>query len=957
MAFPILGADWLHHFKMKVDLYGLRLWPRGGGRALHLETPGSGQQYEAVGVIRAYPGDCEFPGSPGAHTRRSSKHVGAVGDGEFPGISGAPTHQVNKAPKCPFKHVLDSFPEVLNESKNLPKPTHGVYHHLETEGRPVTAKYRRLDPERLAAAKQEFADLERQGVVRRSSSNWASPLHMVKKADGTWRPCGDYRRLNVQTKPDLYTCPNIADLTARLEGCCVFTKLDLRKGYHQVPIRREDVAKTAVITPFGLFEYVRMPFGLRNAGQTFQRLMDSVLAGLDFAFCYLDDILIGSSTAEEHVLHLEEVLERLRQHGLVLNGEKCVWGQPTVEYLGHVVSARGLSPLPGRLDAIRAFPRPGTVKQMLTFLGMVNFYRKFMKNAALVLKPLTDALRGASGQKAVQWTAQMEGAFKEAKEMLVKTTCLAHPSKNAQLVLSTDASATHVGAALQQQLPGGALRPLGYFSKKLEPAEQRYAAFDRELLAVYLAIRHFRWALEGRRFYVLTDHKPLTFALHRMGDAWSARVQRQLSYVAEYTSDLRHVVGVENVVADCLSRPPTAISLGGSTKVADVNVPSGSLAATVARDRSAWGLTAAVESSPSVDMAKLAREQRSCVETAALRAKLRTRDVLVGDTTVWCDVSTGRNRLLVPTSMRRAVFDSVHSLAHPGIRASRRMVSSRYVWTGCARDINTWCKECQQCARAKVQPQERAAVEAIPVPVHKLWHVHVDLVGPWPVSSGGHRHLLTVVDRTSRWAEAIPMMSTSAEAVRDAFISNWVARFGVPATVTTDRGVQFTSSTWGEMCQNLGAQHVMTTAYHPQANGMVERFHRQLKEALRARGGGSDWLAHLPWALLGLRSAPKEEAGVSSAEVLFGQPLVLPSQVHQPRDELEEPDQVERIPSTIRVEKEKTLAQEVGVQHADYVMVREGAVVGPLDSKYRGPYKVMLRDKKKLLLEIGASRQ
>jgi len=150
---------------------------------------------------------------------------------------------------------------------------------------------------------------------------------------------------------------------------------------------------------------------------------------------------------------------------------------------------------------------------------------------------------------------------------------------------------------------------------------------------------------------------------------------------------------------------------------------------------------------------------------------------------------------------------------------------------------------------------------------------------------------------------------------------------------------------------------VMTTAYHPQANGMVERFHRQLKEALRARGGGSDWLAHLPWALLGLRSAPKEEAGVSSAEVLLGQPLVLPSQVHPSRDELDEPDQVERIPSTIRVEKEKTLAQEVGVQHADYVMVREGAVVGPLDSKYRGPYKVMLREKKKLLVEIGASRQ
>ena len=159
------------------------------------------------------------------------------------------------------------------------------------------------------------------------------------------------------------------------------------------------------------------------------------------------------------------------------------------------------------------------------------------------------------------------------------------------------------------------------------------------------------------------------------------------------------------------------------------------------------------------------------------------------------------------------------------------------------------------------------------------------------------------------------------------------------------------------MCQGLGVQHVMTTAYHPQAHGMVERFHRQLKEALRARDSSSDWLAHLPWALLGLRSAPKEEAAVSSAEVLFGQPLVLPSQVHKPKEDMERPDQVEVIPSTIREEKERAMAQSVGVQEADYVMVGEGAVVGPLDAKDRGPYKVMLRERKKLLVEMGASRQ
>jgi hypothetical protein len=196
--------------------------------------------------------------------------------------------------KPQLRRLIEKHSDIFSSAVTLPAARHGVEHRIETTGRPVSARYRRLDAEKLAAAKAEFLELEKAGVVRRSTSAWASPLHMVRKADGSWRPCGDYRRLNVQTTPDRYTCPNIADLTARLAGCRVFTKLDLKKGYHQVPVHQDDICKTAIITPFGLFEYVRMPFGLRNAGQTFQRLMDKVLQGLDFVFIYLDDVLIAS---------------------------------------------------------------------------------------------------------------------------------------------------------------------------------------------------------------------------------------------------------------------------------------------------------------------------------------------------------------------------------------------------------------------------------------------------------------------------------------------------------------------------------------------------------------------------------------------------------------------------------------------------------------------------------------
>jgi RNase H-like domain found in reverse transcriptase/Reverse transcriptase (RNA-dependent DNA polymerase) len=342
------------------------------------------------------------------------------------------------------------------------------------------------------------------------------------------------------------TCPNIGDLTARLAGCNIFSKLDLRKGYHQVPVREQDVGKTAVVTPFGTFEYLRMPFGLRNAGQTFQRLMDSVLAGLPYCFVYMDDMLVASTSPEQHVAHLREVLSRLQQQGLVLNIEKCSFGQKQLDYLGHHISESGIRPMAARVEAITKFPRP--------FLGMANFYRRFIPAAAQVLKPLTDAVKGGQASS-VDWTPEMAAAFQLVKDRLCGTVELAHPEADAEIFLSVDASGTHVGAVLQQRARGTVARPLAFFSSKLEPAQTRYSAFDRELLAVYLAIWHFRWLLEGRTFYVLTDHKPLTFALHRVTDAWSARQQRQLAYIAEYTSDLRHVPGSSNVVADALLRP------------------------------------------------------------------------------------------------------------------------------------------------------------------------------------------------------------------------------------------------------------------------------------------------------------------------------------------------------------------------------------------------------------------
>ena len=315
--------------------------------------------------------------------------------------------------------------------------------------------------------------------------------------------------------------------------------------------------KTAICTPCGLFEFIWMLYGLKNAGQTFQRMKDNALGDLDFCFVYMDDLLVASKDEVEDVAHLWVIFQWLREAGLVLNVEKCQFGVSSVEYLGHHVAAAGVWPLPSSVAAVKNFPQLVSTKQLMSFLGMLNFYWRFIPGAARMLKPLTDALKGKP-QKELMWTEEMKASFSRSKEALCHMATLAHPDPAARVFLAVDASDTHVGAVLQQQAHRDGPQPLGFFSKKLDPAQKNYSAFDRELLVCYLGVRHFRHQLEGRSFYIETDHKPLTFALHRVSEPWSAHQTRQLSYLAEFTSDLRHVPGVQNVVADMLSQPPAS---------------------------------------------------------------------------------------------------------------------------------------------------------------------------------------------------------------------------------------------------------------------------------------------------------------------------------------------------------------------------------------------------------------
>ena len=879
---PILGADFFRHNNLAIDLAGRRL----------------------IDLTR----NSIIPASP---------------DSSLPLIAGLATSAPDE-----FSSILAEYPSLLVPRYHSEENKHGVEHHIVTEGHPVFAKARRLNSEKLAIAKSEFAEMEKLGIIRLSKSPWASPLHVAPKPSGGWRPCGDYRRLNKATVDDRYPLPHIQDFNSNLSGARIFSKVDLMRGYHQIPMARESIPKTAVITPFGLFEFLCMPFGLKNAAQAFQRLMDSVLRGLPFAFVYVDDILIASKSAKEHKEHLRQVCQLLEDNGLVIRKDKCIFGVPEIEFLGHKVTAAGILPLPDRVTTIKEYPVPENRAALQRFLGMINYYHRFLPKIAGHLKPLHVASAG-SGQS-IDWTPECQKAFETAKSALAEATLLHHPRPDVPISITTDASDVAIGGQVEQRL-GGQWKPIAFFSRKLSPAETKYAAFDRELLAIFCAIKRFRHFLEGRSFTAYTDHKPLTSAIDSATER-SPRQTRHLSFISEFTTDLQHVSGKHNVVADALSR------------------------------------IGAIET-PGVDWELLADTQATSEEIKAYRTSvtgLKFLDVSFGRKTVLCDISTGQPRPVVPREWTKHVFDSIHGLAHTGVRPTQRAILARFVWHGMKKDIQRWCLECHSCQASKTHHHTRAPLVTPPPPAGRFSALHVDLVGPLPVSEG-MTYLFTVVDRFTRWPEAIPIPDARTETCARALIRHWVARFGTPTDLASDRGAQFTSDLWRDLNKLLGIQHNTTTAYHPQANGMVERFHRQLKASLKARATHPYWMDDLPFVLLGLRTAWREDPDCSPAELVYGSSLHLPGEFLPPVT----PDQttpssefLRRLQGYMRTalppppvyHGSRSTYVPANLSSTGYVYVRRDGYRKPLTRPYSGPHRILEAGDKFFIIDINGKR-
>ena len=738
----------------------------------------------------------------------------------------------------------------------------------------------RAAPSRVAPAireeiKAQVKEMLDAGIVRPSRSPFASRVVMVSKKGTTKRRfCVDYRALNDATVKDAYPMTRIDDALEAMHGAVVFSTMDLASGYWQVPMNKDDVAKTAFVTMDGLYEFVVMPFGLCNAPATFQRMMDGVLRGLPFCRVYIDDVIVYSRNRQEHLGHLQTVFKRVREAGLHLKISKCKFARAELPFLGHVVSERGVEPDPEKVSAVRRLQPPRDVAELRSFLGMASYYRRFVRNFATIAEPLHALTRKDT---AYAWSTEANGAFTTLRDALAKAPVLAYPDPAAPYTIQTDASGVGVGAVLSQTVHG-AERPVSFFSRSLSSAQRNYSAFDRECLAVVEAVNHFRPYVDGSHFKVVTDHHALKWLRQVSLPDGHGRLARWVAMLQDFDMEIEHRKGVDNGNADGLSRvSQPALPLAPlAVRMPDVGPTSVDVTAQEQRaDTSlaplfAWASSDTVPSDGRLVQWASSHALEFLVRDGRLLARSRT-DPL-------------STLLVVPTSLRRAVMAEHHDSpfgGHLGEAKTWGRMARRFAWPGMSADVRRFVASCQVCQRRKT-PRVPASGAMQPIRVTDPWSmVAMDFVGPLPETSRGNKYLLVFTDHATRLARAVPTADMTAETTAQALLHEIICLFGAPQRLLSDRGANFVGQVVAAVCQSFKIMKMATTAYHPQTDGLTERFNGTIGNMLATaiESTRAEWDSLVPYLVFAYNTTPQASTRESPFFLTFGREAYLPSDV------------------------------------------------------------------------------
>ena len=841
---------------------------------------------------------------------------------------------------------LENWPESLqHEAKEMLKRnakvfskddmdmgrTNLVKHHIKlTDPVPFKEAYRRIPPQMYDEVKAHIQEMLDLGAIRPSNSPWASAIVLVRKKDGRLRFCIDLRKLNNRTVKDAYSLPRIESILDSLGGAQIFSTLDLKAGYWQVEMAEECKAYTAFTCgPLGFYECDTMPFGATNAPATFQRLMHDCLGELNMNWCivYLDDIIIFSDTKEEHLKRLEAVFQKLCAAGLKLKPSKCFFFKEEIEYLGHVVSGKGISTNPKKIEAVSKWPTPRTVYDVRSFLGFVGYYRRFIKNFSRITKPIREVITGLENQSKraakktyIEWTDAADTAFEHLKAMCVSTPILAYPNYQLPFTLHTDSSTDGLGAVLYQK-QDGKMRVIAYASRSVSKAEANYPAHKLEFLALKWAVcEKFHEYLYGSKpFEVFTDNNPLTYVL--TSAKLDACGQRWVAKLANYNFSIKYRCGVSNTEADALSRIKWPEALSENVDIdnggMDTHVINAILAGAVTKSSLIESVSCDAEIIPTeldkntgnlsginwskeqrrdpnlgviirlIESKQLTKRKLQGKDSSEVKSFLRNRkslklvkDVLYRKS--YSDNSTSKKtlwQLIVPKLFReRALLGCHDDVGHQGILRTLSLLRERFYWPGMQEEATQHVLKCSRCLRRKTPPQV-APLQPILV-TQPLELVHMDCLSLEP-SKGNIENVLVITDHFTRYALAYPSKTQTAQAIARILWDNFICHYGFSEKFISDQGRNFESDLIKELCKIAGVKKVHTTPYHPQGNGQCERFNSTLCNMLGtlSEEEKSDWKSYLGCMTHAYNCTKHASTTYSPYYLMFGRHPRLPIDV------------------------------------------------------------------------------